>query len=65
MPVSCIKLENWLKHVVTAGIDTRARTNVGTFKCSFVYVTFVSRFFAPKHFLIVFMPDYVQILYKR
>jgi len=26
-------------------------------KCSFVYVTFVSRVFAPKHLLIVFMPD--------
>jgi len=31
--------------------------NVGTFKCSFVCVIFISRIFAPKHSLIVFMPD--------
>jgi len=38
-------------------IYIRTQTNVGTFECSFVYVTFVSRFFASKHLLIVFMPD--------
>jgi len=35
----------------------RARTNVETFECLFIYVTFVSRYFASKHSLIVFMPD--------
>jgi len=35
----------------------RTQTNVGTFKCLFVYVTFISRVFAPKHSLIVFIPD--------
>jgi len=38
-------------------MGTRAQTNVGTFEFSFIYVTFVSRFFAPKHLLIVLMPD--------
>ena len=33
----------------------RARTNVATFECSFVFVTFVSRFFATKHSLILIM----------
>ena len=34
-------------------IATRARTNVATFECSFIFVTFVSRFFATKHSLIL------------
>jgi len=38
-------------------LHTRARTNVGTFECLFVYATFVVIFFASKHSLIVFMPD--------
>ena len=42
---------------VPAYVRTRARTNIGTLKCSFVYATFVSRVFVPKHSLIVFMPD--------
>jgi len=36
---------------------TRARTNVGTFECLFMYVIFASRVSAPKNSLIVFMPD--------
>ena len=31
----------------------RAQTNVATFECSFVFVTFISRFFATKHSLIL------------
>jgi len=41
----------------SCGLKTMAQTNVKTFECSFVYITFVSRIFAPKHSLIVFMPD--------
>ena len=33
----------------------RARTNVVTFECSFVLVTFVSRFYATKHSLDLIM----------
>ena len=36
-------------------IDNRARTNVVTFECSFVLVTFVSRFYATKHSLNLIM----------
>jgi len=43
--------------VAISNICSRAQTNVGIFECSFVYVTFVSRFFALKHLLIVFMPN--------
>ena len=36
-------------------VNTRVRTNVATFECSFVFVTFVSRIFATKHSLILIM----------
>ena len=36
-------------------LQGRARTNVATFECLFVFVTFVSRFFATKHLLIFIM----------
>jgi len=62
--VVCGAKQNYIrKHVVPleyrklVAIATRAQTNVETFECLFVYVTFVSRFFATKHSLIVFMPD--------
>jgi len=51
----CYAYKIILSRYIPVGI--RAQTNVGTFECSFVYVTFVSRFFVPKHSLIVFMPD--------
>jgi len=35
----------------------RARTNVRIFECLFIYVTFISKIFAPEHSLIVFIPD--------
>jgi len=47
----------YIRMSISLCIYTRARTNVGTFECLFVYVTFISRIFAPKHSLIVFMPD--------
>ena len=31
---------------------SRARTNVATFECLFVFVTFVSRFFVIKHLIV-------------
>ena len=39
----------------------RAQTNVVTFECSFVFVTFVSRFFVTKHLFILIM---YKIMYK-
>jgi len=38
-------------------VRTSAQTNVGTFEFLFICVTFISRIFASKHLLIVFMPD--------
>ena len=36
---------------VLKNVQSRARTNVVTFECSFVLVTFVSRFYVTKHSL--------------
>jgi len=49
---ACRNTHTWaytLKYIT----DLKAQTNVETF----IYVTFISRFFAIKHSLIVFMPD--------
>jgi len=44
--------------MIVTYVLSRAQANIGTFECSFVYVTLVSRVFTPKHSLIVFMPDF-------
>ena len=35
--------------------QNRAQTNVVTFECSFVFVTFVSRYFVTEHLFILIM----------
>ena len=39
--------------------------NVATFKCLFVFVTFVSRFFATKHLLILIMHAQIICTYIK
>ena len=62
--LACYILQ-WCRKFSTTGghnnlsghICIKARTNVVTFECSFVFVTFVSRFFVTKH-------SFISIMFK-